>query len=277
VPVLLGPVVAFSFGSGDFLGGLASKRAATLAVLTTAQAVAVGGGVVVALAAGGHVGAADIAMSVGAGLLNVLALGSLYRALAIGQIGQVAPVSAVIGATLPVAWGLVTGERPSAAALVGVALAIVAGGLVSIERDEQRGPWTTRALPLAVASGTGFGVSFVLFAETSHGSGFWPVLGARAAALCGVLVVARVVHTPLRMPTTSRRQALVAGALDVTGSTLLLVAVRVGLIATVAPVAALTPGFTVAHAWWYLRERLSPVQLVGLLVGLTGLALIALG
>lgn len=266
-----------SFGTGDFLGGLASKRARTLAVLCLAQSAAVTGAVVVALTAGGHIGGRDLVMSVGVGLLNVVALGSLYRALAIGEIGQVAPVSAVIGATLPVAWGLLRGERPSALALVGVALAVVAGALVSIEREEQRGPWSSRALPLAVAAGVGFGTSFVLFAETSHDSGFWPVLGARAAAVCGVLVVTLVTRTSLKMPVMSRRQALVAGGLDVTASTLLLIAVRRGLIATVAPVASLTPGFTVAHAWWYLHQRGTRVQVVGLVIGLTGLALIAAG
>lgn len=277
MPVLLGLVVAMSFGTGDFLGGLASKRARTLAVLTLVQIVAASGALVVALLAGGHATASDLVMSAASGLLNVVALGALYRALAIGQIGQVAPVAAVIGATLPVVWGLATGERPSAIALVGVVLAVVAGGLVSIEREPERGHWTSRALPLAVTAGVGFGSSFILFAETSHGSGFWPVLGARAAALCGVLVVVRVVHTPLVMPRVPRLQSLVAGGLDVVASTVLLVAVRAGLIATVAPVASLTPGFTVAHAWWYLHQRATRIQLVGLLVGLTGLVMIAAG
>jgi drug/metabolite transporter (DMT)-like permease len=277
VPVLVGLVVAMSYGSGDFLGGLASKQARTLAVLTLVQLVAVAGAVVVALAAGGHATTTDLVMSAGSGLLNVVALGALYRALAIGQIGQVAPVAAVIGAVVPVVWGLATGERPSLLAVVGVVLAIVAGGLVSIERESERGHWTTRALPLAVAAGVGFGSSFILFAETSHGSGFWPVLAARGAALCGVVIVARLVRTPFAMPRASRLQSLAAGGLDVLASTALLVAVRAGLIATVAPVVSLTPGFTVAHAWWYLHQRATRLQLVGLVVGLIGLVMIAAG
>jgi uncharacterized membrane protein len=92
-----------------------------------------------------------------------------------------------------------------------------------------------------------------------------------------VLIAVRVVHTPVVMPRVSRLQSLAAGGLDLVASTALLVAVRAGLIATVAPVASLTPGFTVAHAWWYLHQRATRIQLVGLLIGLTGLVMIAAG
>ena len=68
-----------------------------------------------------------------------------------------------------------------------------------------------------------------------------------------------------------------AGVLDITATTLLLIAVRGGLTATVAPVAALAPAFTVGHARWYLHEKSSRLQLVGLGVALVGLALIATG
>jgi drug/metabolite transporter (DMT)-like permease len=72
-------------------------------------------------------------------------------------------------------------------------------------------------------------------------------------------------------------QATAAGLLDVTAAALLLIAARAGLAATVAPVAALGPAFTVGHARLFLRERSTPIQLVGLGVALAGLALIAAG
>jgi uncharacterized membrane protein len=74
-----------------------------------------------------------------------------------------------------------------------------------------------------------------------------------------------------------RAQAVVAGLFDVGATVLLFVALRIGLAATVAPVAALAPGFTVTHAWWYLHERASRIQIVGLVLALIGLVLIALG
>jgi drug/metabolite transporter (DMT)-like permease len=158
-----------------------------------------------------------------------------------------------------------------------VALAVVAGALITSERDERRPSGARQALVLAVVAGIGFGVSFVLFAESSHHSGFWPVLSARAAAVVGVSIVVVASRVPRSIERAPRRLALGAGVLDVGATTLLLVAVRTGQIALVAPVASLAPGFTVVNAWWYLHEKASRIQLAGLVLALLGLALIAVG
>ena len=275
--VVIGLLVAASFGSGDFLGGLASRRARTLAVLAQAQLVALAGAVVIALTAGGVVTVHDLALGAGAGLLNAAGLGCLYRALAIGRNGQVAPLTAVIGALVPTTWGLARGERPSSAAVVGIALAVVAGAMVSAGRVQRGDRLDTRALALAVVAGAGFGTSVILYASTGHHSGFWPVLSARAAAAVATVLVLRLSTRTSALDPLTRAQAAVAGLLDIGGSALLLVALRRGLTSTVAPVASLAPGFTVVHAWWYLRERASRLQVVGLGAALAGLALIAAG
>ncbi len=275
--LLLGLVVAASFGSGDFLGGLASTRARTLVVLFTAQLCALAGAVAVAVIAGGHATGGDYALGALGGVLNVTALGCLYQGLAVGQAGLVAPVAAVIGAVIPVVWGLTTGEDPAIGALIGVALAIVAGGLISMERDEHPADAANRrtSLLLAAAAGVGFGFSFVCYGNTRDASEFWPVLSGRVGAVLAVVLVVAVTRTHVRLDGTPRVQAIAAGVLDVTATALLLVAIRNGLFATVAPVAALAPAFTVANAWWYLRERPSAIQLAGLVLALTGLALIS--
>jgi len=275
VAIIVGLLVAVSFGSGDFLGGLASRQANTITVLAIAQLAAVAGATIVALVAGGPLTGSVVLLGVGAGALNVTALGCLYHGLAIGQIGEVAPVAAVVSAVIPVTWGLAIGERPPAMALVGGALAVVAAGLITLDRDEQLGTHMGRALLLAVAAGFGFGTSFILFASSAHHSGFWPVLTARLAAVVGVGIVAVVSRAPMSPPPRPRNRAVCAGLLDVLATTLLLVAVRLGLVTVVAPVAALAPAFTVLWAWWYLRERVSRVQIGGLVVALIGLGLIA--
>lgn len=275
--ILIGLCVAASFGNGDFLGGIASRRSSTLSVLALAQITALAGALIVALAVGGGVTTGSLLFGAGAGLLNVTALGCLYRALAIGQIGQVAPVAAVIGAVLPIGWALAIGERPSALALVGVALAVVAGALITRERDERQASQARLALLLAVIAGVGFGTSFILFTESSHHSGFWPVLSARLAAVIGVSLVLVLSRTSRSIERSPRNLALGAGVLDVGATVLLLVAVRTGQIALVAPVASLAPGFTVVNAWWYLHEKASRTQLVGLILALLGLVLIAVG
>ncbi len=275
--VLIGLMVAASFGSGDFLGGLASRRENTLTVLAWAQLVALVGALAIALIWGGPLTANAVVLGVGAGLLNVIALGCLFQGLATGQIGQVAPIAAVIGAIIPVGWGLAVGERPSALALAGVGLAVIAGAMISADKDEQRSEGARVALLLAVLAGIGFGLSFILFADSSHHPGFWPVLSARMAAVVGVWFLLLVTRSPKRLTAPSRGLAASAGLLDVAATALLIVAVRTGLTAVVAPVASLAPGFTVMHAWWYLHEKVSRLQAVGLGIALVGLSLIAIG
>ena len=275
--LLLGLIVAASFGTGDFLGGLASRRMPTVTAVGIAQATALVGALVVALVAGGHPAPHDLWLGAAAGLLNVIALSCLYQGLAIGQIGVVAPLAAVIAAVIPVTWALSVGERPSALALVGVGLAIIAGGLISRSPDEASGTRSGRSIALAVVAGSAFGVQFICYAATGHGSGMWPALTARLTAVLGVMVFVLVARPRLEVERVPAAQSAAAGILDITASSVLLVAVRAGLTATVAPIAALGPGFTVAHARWFLHEHTSRTQVVGLVIALVGLAFIATG
>ena len=122
--VLLGVLVAMSFGSADFLGGRASRTAPTLTVLLIGQVVAVGGAlVVIALVVGADVEGRDLAYGAAAGACNVVGLGLLYQGLASGRMGVVAPVTAVAAAIVPIVWGLLHDERPSALTWIGAALA----------------------------------------------------------------------------------------------------------------------------------------------------------
>jgi drug/metabolite transporter (DMT)-like permease len=281
VAVLLGLVVAASFGSGDFLGGRASARAATVTVLLIVQAVAVVGGIVVALAVSARVGGADIAYGAGAGVANAAGVGLLYHGLARARVGVVAPLTAVVAALVPVGWALARGERPSALVLVGAACAITAGALIAREHDEaQPGALRTRGVPIAIAAGVCLGTSLVCLSETSDGSGFWPVLAARVAGLLVVGVVFAVLFTRSAVSLPDRagtRLACGAGVLDFTATAMLLAAIRHGLLVVVAPVASLAPAFTVMWASVVLHERVSREQYLGLGLALVGLVLVASG
>jgi drug/metabolite transporter (DMT)-like permease len=274
--VFIGVVVAACFGSGDFFGGLASRRASTLAVLGIAQLIAVVGAVAAALLFTGSPSGRDLGFGAAAGALNVVGLGLLYQGLSLGRMGIVAPMTAVVAACIPVGYGLLTGEDPSTLALIGVAFAIVAGGLIAHEHDREEGG-ALQALGLAIGSGLFFGWSFVLYAETDDGSGFWPVLTGRAAAVVIIVLGLLVTQTGLVLARRELRTAAAAGALDVLATVLLLVAVREGLSSLVAPIAALGPAFTAGWAWGLLHEPVARLQLVGLGLALAGLSLIAVG
>jgi hypothetical protein len=117
---------ALVYGAADFLGGLASRRTSTLAVVVWSQAA---GFLVLAVAlplSPGTPQPADLAWGALCGVIGAGAVGLLYRGLAIGAMGVVSPITAVLAAVLPVAYGSLRHTRPSLAASMGIALSLVA-------------------------------------------------------------------------------------------------------------------------------------------------------
>lgn len=291
--VLYALLAAASWGAADFLGGLLGRRAKPLAV---AFAAALTGFVLLAglvLLTGGEPTARDLWWGAAAGLGGGAGVALLYRGLAVGRMALVAPVTAVGAALLPVAWGLARGERPGLVVGLGALLALVAVALVSWETaDLDDGdatetatgvvppPAATRLAPglvEAVGSGIGFGTFFILIDQVSSSAGLWPLVPMRAASVLLMLVVAAIVRVDVRPPRALWWPILAVGTLDTIASTLYLLATRVGLLSLVAVLGSLYPAGTVLLARAVLRERIGPVQAVGLLLAAVAVTLITVG
>ena len=240
--VFVGLLAAGFFGSGDFLGGRASSQAPTPIVLFVAQLSAGLGAIVLAFAFTGDPIGRDLAYGAAAGLVNAIGLGFLYQGLSTGRMGLVAPIAAVVGAVIPVAWGLISGEEPGAVVIIGVLVAVAAGALISRETDDAPGANASRSVVIALIAGAGLGTSFVLFAQTGADSGLWPVLSARVLAVLGRRRGHRCSPRAgsrsgsRRFP---RRLAILAGLCDVGATAFLVYAIRHDLAVVVAPIAAL--------------------------------------
>jgi drug/metabolite transporter (DMT)-like permease len=275
--VLLGLAVAITYGASDFLGGFASKRSTSDSVVAMTQSI----GFVISLGLVFLVGwdqvtGRDIGLSMGSGAGQVLGVVLLYRGLASGRMGVVAPVSAVTSAMLPIGYGLATGEDPSALALFGVLLAIIAVAIVASEPDHKSTGNSRGALALAIGAGLGFGTSFIFFGETEEASGFWPVVIARLTAVTLVVTFILVARRP-RLPDRSERPIAVAtGVLDTTANGLLLYAVRGEMLSLVAPVASLYPASTVMLARFVLHEPIGRQRMAGLALAAVALMFIAI-
>jgi drug/metabolite transporter (DMT)-like permease len=273
--VLLGLASAVGFGIADFLGGYAAKRSPAVAVVAASQA----WGLAVALVAvpllgAAHMAGRDVALAACAGLLGAAGLLALYRGLALGRMGVVAPTSAVLVAVLPIAWGLAQGERPGPWASAGIVLALLAVVLVT---RQPGGPGTDRQVLTSVArgaaAGVAFGTVFVLFAETGGRSEYGPILVTRVVSVAGLALGVLVARGPVWQRTARDATVAATGALDLAGNILFLAAVREGLTSLAAAVASLYPGVTVLLARGFLGESTSRVQVVGLGLALAGLAL----
>ena len=276
--VLLGVLVALSYGAGDFLGGLGTRAQAVTTVVAASQASAL---VVLSVGVpleGSPFGWDDVGLGALAGGIGVVGILLLYQGLATGAMGVVAPVTAVGAAVVPLVVGLATGERPGVLALIGAlvalgAVALVAGG----EADSPEHAKAGRGSPvvLAVGAGIAFGLVFVLLSATDEESGFWPLLGGRTVSVTLVCLWLLRSRTPFLPRPGTRLVVLGAGLLDVTANGLYLLAVREGLLSLVAVLSSLYPAATVVLARVVLGERLRPAQLAGLGLGLAGVTLIA--
>lgn len=276
--IALGALVALAYGSGDFLGGISAKRLPTVTVLLVSQSFGLAAAVVLVVALRDAPPPAHIfLLSAAAGVVGVMALGLLFRGLAVGRMSIVAPLSAIGGGVLPVVWGLLRGERPSALALAGVGVALVAAAIVGrgAEHDPAAAISPRLELALGAGAGVGFGVVFILLAESSNGSGMWPVFIARCASVPLLAVAAVVLGRSPRIARADLAPVAGAGLCDVGANALVVLAVRRGLLSLVAPVASLYPATTVLLARLVLHERIGRQRAGGLALGLVGLALIA--
>ncbi|HZA75885.1 MAG TPA: DMT family transporter [Acidimicrobiales bacterium] len=277
---LLALTAAAAYGVGDFLGGIAARREPSTAVVLWSHIVGLATLLAAAPAIGGDLTPRGLAVGGVAGLVGGVGVALLYRGLSIGSMSVVAPIAALLSGAVPVLAGIGSGERPPAAAVGGIGLALVAVTLVSREPGDHPGvvtPATRRLQPLLLALGAGvaFGLFFVALDRAGSDVGIWPLVGARVASvsLFAALGAARV--TAARPPRAALGAAFGCGLLDAAANVLYVLALTHGLLSVVAVLTALYPAGTVLLARYVLGERLTGVQRTGLAVAGLAAVLIA--
>ncbi len=244
---------------------------------------------VVALSATPSPGLRDWAWGSVAGVASAVALGSFYHALSHGAMTVVAPITAVTSAALPVAYGLVSGDRPKAMAYAGMALAVVAVALVSGAVGTRHEHARRATVVLAFVAGLGFAVIFVALGRTSKSSGMWPLVASRLTSVVLVTAFVLVMRAGSSRPRDGKsvgsalpplrlwRLAALAGALDMSANFFYLLAVRRGMLSIVVVVASLYPISTVCLAFGLDRERVSKSQATGMVLAVAALVLVSAG
>jgi len=277
LPILLAGASALVWGTADFCGGKAVARSRSaaagqaLSVTVFSQLCAIPMIAFFLLVVPGQFGVSALLWGTAAGAAGLFGIVLLYQGLASGAMAVVAPTTAVTAAAVPLAGGLLLGERPGWVPLTGAVCAVTAIALVSLGGSGRLGAgW--RPVGLALASGALFGLFFVLLARAGEGAGMWPLAAARFAAVPLGLLLLLPMRGSLRLERRVAWLAAVAGVLDISANGLYLLASYQGQISVVAPVASLYPASTVLLAFAVDKERLRPVQLGGLV--LAGIALV---
>ena len=271
--VLLGLLSALSWGTGDFCGGMATKRSSAYSVVMAAQFIGAMLLVGLALVADEPLPTPQgLTVAVAAGIAGVIGLGALYQGLASGQMGVIAPLSAIVGGVVPILAALMTEGWPSATQMAGFGVALIAVWLLAGTGEFRADP---RTLTLATIAGTGFGFYFVLIAQASGDNVYWTLSVARLAAALFFLAVILITHRPLAPRREAWGLVTMAGLADAGGNLFFVLAAQAGRLDVAAVLASLYPGSTVFLAWIFLGERLKRPQMIGVVAALSAVALIA--
>jgi uncharacterized membrane protein len=208
-----------------------------------------------------------------AGVVGVIGLAALYRGLAIGRMGIVAPLSALTAAVIPVVIGAVQEGLPTAVQLGGFSLAVLAIWVLSYTRGEGRPQLQEWAH--ALVAGVGFGLFFVFIDQASDQAVLWPLVAARAASITCMLCLV-LLRGEYAAPSRNHLTLLIfVGLFDAAGNTFFALASRIGRLDISAVLASLYPAATVLLAWVLLRERLLPKQWAGVAMATAALVMIS--
>jgi drug/metabolite transporter (DMT)-like permease len=247
-------------------------------VLVVSQAAGVATiALVVAVRGEGPPSAQDLGYAALAGAAGAIGLAALYRALAVGSMSVVAPISAT-AAVVPVVFGVLTGERPSPAQGVGIVLAVAGVVLASRPRRvDGRGRAVAEGAGLALVAALAFGLLLVALGEASEGDALWATLGMRVASFSLLVVTALVLRPSFELDERDLPVLVLIGVLDTAGNALFALATTESLLSLVAVLGQLYPVVTVLLARILLGERISPGQGAGVLGAFAGVALITAG
>jgi drug/metabolite transporter (DMT)-like permease len=287
VSILLGLLAAATYGSSDFLAGLASRRLPPIVVTAGAQTLCLFVGLIAVVFYPGD-GMSDKILLWGAasGLGSAGGTFALYRGLGGGEMSVVATLSGLLTAVIPVIVGLATGDSLTAVAAIGIVAAIPAIGLVSWSGSD--GSAGGSGAIWGILAGLGFGLLFVGYDRAGSDSGAWSLVVAEGVATLltigpALLAVRRGVREggPVEDGAAADRASLVlllaAGLLAGAANLSFIIANHHGELAVVAVLTALYPGFTVILARIVLGERWSSAQKVGLVTALVATFLVSLG
>ena len=273
-------MAAVGYGAADFVGGLTARRVSPWAIALAGQLAGGLAMLAVGLSTPGQARPADFAWALMAGLGSSVGTVFLYRGLARGRMGVVAPVSGVGAALVPVLVGVALGERLGTLTWVGVVVALP--GIYFVSREVADGTGRSwGGIADGALAGLGFGVLFVALAQVPESAGVLPLAANQGVGAMFTLIAAGVLRQSWVPRGRTERRATgwgaVGGMLGTAGTAAFLLASHSADLAVVGVLASLYPAVTVLLAATVLREPFRLSQGLGLLVCGASVGLVAIG
>ena len=275
--IFYGLLSALGWGAADFTGGLASRRSNPYQVLFLAEISGLIPLLILALILRDPLPGVSVwAWSAAASTVGTFGLLILYRALAEGSMTIAAPISALLAAVIPVLVGSLTQGFPKPVTFLGFVLALVSIWVISQNGESRDLRLNLQTLRLPFLAGLFFGLYFVMIHQATRQDFFWPLVSARLAGTLVMSVYALIVRGPLLPARPLWGLVALGGVLDVTGNAFYVLASRVGRLDVAAVLGSLYPASTVLLAWLILKERLTSLQLIGVLLAFAAIVLLTL-
>lgn len=273
--IFLALAAAFTWGSADFCGGLASRKNHVLQVLTVSSFSGILLLILCILAQKEALpSAASFLWAAASGISGAAGLALFYYGLSLGNTVSVAPTAAVVGAVFPVVFGSVTEGLPRFLQIAGFGLAFL--GIWFVTRPASlENPPTRSGFWIAVLAGLFFGGFFILIAQVKPGEVLFPLLISRSFEflMASLFLFVRKIPLPaLRM----NKIALLTGVLDAGGSILFLLAKQLSRLDVSVILSSLYPVITVYLAYFVLKEKISLAQWAGVVLCFSAVVLISI-
>jgi drug/metabolite transporter (DMT)-like permease len=274
---LLALISSAMWGTADFFAGRLSKKFHPFAVLGLSQVFGLVTGIVIVLISGDWHGQAlgvDGYLLSGAlaGLFGYLGLACLYEGLSTGRMGVVSPISSM-SAVIPLVYALITGDKLSTLASIGIVVALV--GVFCASGPELSHGLPIKPLLLALGAAAGFGLALTFIAIGSQASALLTMVSMRAATFFVTISIAMRFKTTGGFSKKDMPILIFIGAADFIANLLLGVATTKGLVSVAMVFGSLYPIATALLAFKFLDERLHKVQYVGIALAVTGVSLIS--
>jgi len=273
--ILLGLAAAATWGAADFGGGFAARRTNAFGVVIVSH---IGSGIVTAALAllTGELfpSSQSWLLGIAAGVAGGTGLMLLYRALAGGKMSIAAPVSAVVAAAIPVVVGSITQGIPAAVTLLGFTVAMVSVWLLASEDGVVR--VSLRELAMPGVAGVLFGLFFLLIALAGREATFWPVASSRLGSVSSLLTFSILARKDWKPARQHWGLLVLIGVIDVAGTIFFSIATQIGRLDVTTVLGSLYPGATVLLAWFFLREKISRNQWIGVGLALGSIILLTL-
>lgn len=278
--IFLAGLSALLYGISDFFGGFATRKSRVLSVLLLSQCIGITLTLLIlTITSFKQPSIQDILFGLAAGITGTMGLLILYKGIANSIVAIVSPISAVIGAIVPVIFALINGEKPNIMVSIGSIICLPA--IIMITHDSGLGTKEKsvikRSILYGISAGIAFGIFFISLSCCNEEAGLWPLVAAKTASISIIVTSMVVLKQPFYIKSSGYIPGIIASVFDMGANILFMAATQLGMLSIAVIITSMFPAPTVVLARIFMHQKIPKVRLIGFILALVGIGLISAG